>query len=171
MEEKQCWRCKRLIPLTSFGWRVDRSKGRRAACLACEAGTGPRQCATCGEVKDRSEFHFRIKSQGRVQASCKSCQNQLQHEYRLTRYGLTLTGYRDILDTQGGGCAICGGQPRGRKRFHIDHDHSCCPPEQSCGKCVRGLLCDDCNRGLGMFRDSSEYLQNAVNYLDRNCQL
>jgi hypothetical protein len=48
----------------------------------------------------------------------------------------------------------------------IDHDHSCCPGRQTCGKCVRGLLCESCNHGLGQFKDSVEKLRGAADYLE-----
>jgi hypothetical protein len=47
----------------------------------------------------------------------------------------------------------------------VDHDHNCCPSKKTCGKCIRGLLCMDCNRGLGYFRDDTARLDRAISYL------
>lgn len=64
------------------------------------------------------------------------------------RYGLTLATYDWLLESQGGGCAICGKTPEEEgKNLAIDHDHACCPQEAgSCGLCVRGILCDSCTQ-------------------------
>jgi hypothetical protein len=51
---------------------------------------------------------------------------------------------------------------------HVDHDHNHCKGDRSCGDCVRGLLCADCNRGLGSFHDCIRYLLNAVKYLRKH---
>lgn len=64
-------------------------------------------------------------------------------------------------------CAICETTDSGARDFHIDHDHACCDGPTSCGKCVRGLLCGFCNRGLGSFRDKPARLQQAIDYLAR----
>lgn len=65
-------------------------------------------------------------------------------------------------------CAIC------RNTFvktpHVDHDHTCCQDininnRKTCGKCNRGLLCDDCNLGIGRFKDNPKLLQAAIEYL------
>jgi len=92
-----------------------------------------------------------------------------QNESRRIRlFGLPIGKYRTMLEAQGGGCAICGGQNRGgSRRLAVDHDHSCCPGERTCGKCVRGLLCDTCNHGIGNFKDSEKLLQAALSYLKR----
>ena len=47
----------------------------------------------------------------------------------------------------------------------VDHDHGCCPGERSCGKCVRGLVCRDCNAMLGLARDNADSLRRAASYL------
>lgn len=63
-------------------------------------------------------------------------------------------------------CAICGVTESGDgTRLAIDHDHSCCAGNFSCGKCFRGLLCRSCNQGLGFFRDNAELLEKAREYL------
>lgn len=65
-------------------------------------------------------------------------------------------------------CEICGTRNPGKRYFHMDHDHSCCPVAgMSCGKCVRGLLCGACNRGLGSLSDDIEKLQSAIEYLEK----
>lgn len=66
--------------------------------------------------------------------------------------------YDIVLESQGGVCAICKKPPieDGRK-FHFDHDHIT-------GR-FRGLLCHDCNLGLGFFHDNPMFLQEAALYL------
>jgi len=91
-----------------------------------------------------------------------------QNEARRIRlFGIDRNRYDQMLKQQGGGCAICGQQSARRRMLAIDHDHACCPGERTCGKCVRGLLCDSCNHGLGNFRDNPELLSKAAEYLKK----
>lgn len=86
----------------------------------------------------------------------------------LTRsFGIGLKEYNDMLDAQGGACAICGNpetavhpvtmEPR---RLAVDHCHDS-------GK-VRGLLCSNCNKMLGHAKDSIATLEAAIQYLKLN---
>lgn len=81
-------------------------------------------------------------------------------------YKITLLEYYALLDSQGGACAICKGNPGKRTWFTVDHDHRCCPGKKSCGKCIRALLCSRCNGGLGLFLDNLNLLQNATQYME-----
>ena len=84
----------------------------------------------------------------------------------LNRHKLSFQAYAELLDKQEGVCAICKTSPETDKFLCVDHDHSCCPTKaKSCGKCVRGLLCNACNTGLGLFRDSPTLLDRAKDYL------
>lgn len=94
-----------------------------------------------------------------------------QRAYHLqAKYGLTVDDYDAMLLSQGSRCAICGvADPGvGRKRFCVDHNHACCPGANSCGKCVRKLLCTLCNSGLALFRDNPAYLRSAATYLEED---
>ena len=71
-------------------------------------------------------------------------------------YGIEVEEYDEMLEAQGGVCAICGGEAH-REFFDVDHCHET-------GR-VRGLLCASCNMGLGKFRDDPKILQNAIDYL------
>lgn len=71
-------------------------------------------------------------------------------------YGITLERFHDMMEAQGGKCAICKQKPE-RHALNVDHCHAT-------GK-VRGLLCHKCNRALGLFRDSQTLLANAISYL------
>lgn len=74
------------------------------------------------------------------------------------RYGITLESYEYLLKQQQGKCAICEDDDNGRA-LAVDHDHNT-------GK-VRGLLCTNCNNGLGRFKDNPERLRAATLYLER----
>lgn len=87
----------------------------------------------------------------------------------LARYNLTPERYIEMVADQGGICAVCG---KAEAKHHslllkIDHDRSCCPGNESCGRCVRGLLCSNCNRALGLFGDDPKTLRAAIDYLER----
>lgn len=85
------------------------------------------------------------------------------------KYRLSLESYKAMLAEQGGACAICrvdAPTDIRTSRFHVDHDHACCPTSsKTCGKCVRGLLCHACNTALGNFQDDPKRLIAAVAYL------
>jgi hypothetical protein len=83
--------------------------------------------------------------------------------HRSRRHGLTQEQYDAKKLEQDNCCDICHKEFNGTP--HIDHNHACCPNLRSCDKCRRGLLCKDCNLGLGRFKDSIEVLSNAIEYL------
>lgn len=89
---------------------------------------------------------------------------------RWQKYGLLPGAYEQLLAGSGGACSLCGNPPAVGRALVVDHDHNCCPGEKSCGNCVRGLLCDNCNIGLGHFKDSVESLQLAIEYITRHSE-
>jgi hypothetical protein len=79
---------------------------------------------------------------------CPDCDLDKPH-----RYGITDQEVRGIVLAQRGGCGICGApDPE-----HVDHDHVT-------GE-VRGILCFNCNGGLGQFKDNIATMRNAIDYL------
>lgn len=76
-------------------------------------------------------------------------------------YGITIDEYETLLKKQECKCNICQiNMSEFTKALHVDHDHTT-------GK-VRGLLCENCNRGLGMFKDNIEFLLAAIIYLNNH---
>lgn len=111
-------------------------------------------CSRCETELPLSEFYDRGQR-------CRMCD-------RLSRYRMTRHDYYALLAAQGGGCAVCGSlDPFGKGSFHVDHDHSCCPGERTCGECVRGLLCHFCNFMLGNAKDTPDVLRAGADYLEK----
>ncbi len=97
--------------------------------------------------------------------------DRVKNLYLQRIHGLSLAEYELLSEKQGGVCAICA---RAEMKVHrsgvrcelsVDHDHRCCPGRTSCGQCVRGLLCSECNFALGKFGDSPARLRLAITYL------
>lgn len=110
-------------------------------------------CRTCGENKPEDEFY-------RGRSDCKACHNEATVRYtRARRYGLTVKQLDKLL-ANADRCHICDREFDDPRSIHIDHDHNT-------GK-VRGLLCNGCNCGLGLFREEVAALQSAIRYLRRH---
>lgn len=73
--------------------------------------------------------------------------------FRMRLYGVTDDQFKNMLAQQNNACAICFE----RKELVVDHNHTT-------GN-VRGLLCKNCNLGIGHFSESQEALTSAINYL------
>lgn len=81
-------------------------------------------------------------------------------------YKLTVEAYDAMLEKQGGVCAICKGVNPGGRDLSVDHDHRCCPGRNSCGKCLRSLLCSRCNVGIGQFLENPALMRLAAVYVE-----
>jgi hypothetical protein len=162
------------------GSTSDQRKNARKECSESGCGNLSVAHALCDKHYRRSR-HQPTRHEGRVCERChgeippernarakfcsrdcklRSSQPARSRRYQLkTKYGITEAEFDALLAEQGGGCAICGTTtPRGRgQRFHVDHCHET-------GK-VRGILCSECNTGLGKFRDDPDLLRRALAYL------
>lgn len=123
---------------------------------------GRKQCRHCQQWRAPSDFSKSTRSPDGLADLDKQCATD---KHRLHLYGISLAQYDALLLKQSGGCAICGEQCSSGRRLAVDHDHACCPGMKTCGKCVRGLLCGQCNQGIGKLRDSPRLLVNAIAYL------
>jgi len=80
-------------------------------------------------------------------------------------FNLSLDQYSEMLKAQNGVCAICN-QPETHMRngklkaLAVDHDHK--------SGAIRGLLCSDCNTGIGKLKDDHKVLQSAIQYLEKS---
>ncbi len=125
-----------------------------------------RICSKCGVSKHLEEGYY--KSKYGYHGSCKECfkkkakisKNKLGKQHIKDkeiqrRYGITMEEYLSFPQY----CNICGTEEEGRGySMNIDHDHQT-------GK-VRGLLCNSCNRGLGLLGEGN--LSAAISYLNQS---
>lgn len=144
-----------------------------------------RECSTCRLAKPYACFYLhRRRGDGSFayDASCKACQsararrwakdnpkrhrdNRRRHAFKAT-YGITEADYDRLLAEQGGVCAICGldepashGRTGTQFRLSVDHCHET--------GAIRGILCQKCNRAIGLLGDDPELLTRAIQYLTR----
>lgn len=127
-----------------------------------------KRCSKCTEIKGLGEFSKNKNQKDGYSHYCKACRKietktrKKQHDcshYR-RRYGITLEMYEEMLIQQNYQCAICGVDAKDAHlhKLFVDHCHAT-------GR-VRGLLCNQCNTGIGMLQDSKEILAKAMVYLD-----
>lgn len=116
-----------------------------------------KRCARCKETRPRADFFANPRATSGLSSYCRDCQREYMRE---RNYGLTSAEFGDLLQEQGAACAICcSEEPGGRGDWHVDHCHET--------GAVRGLLCANCNIGVGYFGDDAERLNAAAGYIDR----
>lgn len=128
-------------------------------------------CAKCKATKACSEFNKRKKASDGLDTWCRDCNKascsaynqsdvgqQKAHQRNIEKYGISVEQYNKLLVDQHGVCAICHQNEKHFSRLSVDHCHET-------GR-VSGLLCNNCNRGIGLLNDSVTQLFNAWRYLD-----
>lgn len=135
-------------------------------------------CPKCRQYLLTEEFRKTKRGKNSLSILCMKCQaeqvyiirpdarqnRQMRRRFMKMRrikaytekYGLSEVEWTEMLAKQSNLCAICGGKDAG-KVLCVDHDHTT-------GK-VRGMLCGNCNIGLGNFKDSPKILESAIAYL------
>lgn len=148
--KKECRVCKVEKPETRsyFRWRNDSNKFRT-------------ECIECSE---KNKKIYRKNNPDKVKATYKKTYAKRKangkHKDSCLRndFGITLEEYNKMFEEQGGCCKICCKHQSEQKRaLAVDHCHSS-------GK-IRGLLCNNCNKGIGNLQDNLEILSRAFEYV------
>ena len=132
-----------------------------------------KRCSKCKEEKSFCQFQKRARERDGLHRLCKSCISEQNRNYYTPAknrarnlkksYGITVELYDSMYEEQNGVCKICG-NPESTIRqgavqsLAVDHCHDT-------GK-IRGLLCNCCNRAIGMLGDNVTILRNAIQYLE-----
>lgn len=171
---KQCRKCNQVKPVTEFHWAKNCAYGVRGTCKLCTGVKRPRsgkgrylratdplpterRCVACQEDKPLTDEFWYRHSSGGFRHTCRGCTGAVAV---LHRYGVTSAQYNQMLDDQGGGCAICGSTDQGkRSRYELSVDH--CHGSNR----IRGLLCTSCNLAIGYLQDDPALCHKAADYL------
>lgn len=164
---KACRNCNVSLPFSEFSRRADARDGHQALCKGCTHDYYVRYNSGIRTPRDRGtrtpEGRRLRRNANARKYNKKPCAKLAQVRSRLKRkFGLTLDQYNRMVEAQGGACAICAGLARSDRLLAVDHCHVT-------GK-IRALLCNRCNRAIGMFCDDPKLLANALSYVLKHCR-
>jgi hypothetical protein len=137
---------------------------RNIGCLL--NNTEQKMCSRCKNIFTKEEV-----DKWTHKNRCIECQKWVKRDTYLKRtYGIDTKTYEKMLSISNNGCYICGKtQEKNGKYLSVDHDHSCCNKNRGCcGKCVRGILCDICNRAVGLLKDNPDNAMAVAMYIKNN---
>lgn len=143
-QTKHCNRCHRTLPVTAFHKDKSKPDGRNAYCKECN-------CRHSNTWYHQNPEKARAQRQRYYQGH----KEEFWAANLRSRFGLSVENFMTVLEAQQHKCAICCGVFTSRPC--VDHDHET-------GE-IRGLLCGECNLGLGKFKDNKQTLQAAIEYL------
>ena len=114
------------------------------------------KCRHCKLDLPLHNFHIDRKQANGFYNVCRSCRSKYRRLIDISQ-----KEYQEILASQNNQCAICGKDATEFKTsLNVDHDYKT--------KKIRGLLCTNCNMGLGHFKDSLSNLHRALMYISRH---
>ena len=120
--------------------------------------TRPHKCGCVVRYTNNSKCHY-CANWGEYKKREQTSERKEYHwETNIKKkYGIDSVSYYKLLEEQNGVCAICFSTCVLNEKLSVDHCHDT-------GK-VRGLLCNNCNTGLGKFKDNIKLLESSVLYL------
>ena len=160
---KRCKHCGDEKPLDDFYGDTAARDGHRPECTACTAAGRKRWYAENREreiarVKEWQQANAeRLNAYRRVHNATPERRRKQRDTYYRRTFGISADDVDAMLEAQGGGCAICGERPARLASVHVDHCHDT-------GR-IRGLLCLNCNQGIGKLGEDPERLRRAAEYL------
>jgi len=174
--------CKRHYSKKATKERAER-EGRAKRIPNKDENGNPIKCdyPTCGKDRHKSGFcngHYTQKMRGQEMRPLKHTPKcQVGWCDRNMRYDAEICGYHNSMARNYNitveqmlklyATGVCGNPYcDNTEPLDIDHDHSCCPDRGSCGKCIRGLICRECNHALGRVHDSPQKLRGLIEYLE-----
>lgn len=135
-------------------------------------------CPACEVNKTFDNFYKDKRGKNGLTRRCKACWSKKSYYSRTrspesidknywrvatNRYGITKDEFYVMLESQGNKCKICKREADTYRRLTIDHDHNT-------GK-IRGILCGQCNSGLGLFKDDVYIMKEAIRYIKESLAL
>ena len=137
--KKSCQTCSRMRLLTSNpNWTCEKCKQLRIDKKQKQQAEEPKQRHTLKRIIDEERRATRV----------------------VREYGISKDEYVKLLREQGGVCAICFQLPKENHNLHVDHDHET--------ELIRGLLCGNCNKAIGLMKESSEIFESAILYINKH---
>ena len=165
-----CSKCKKEKDVGEFYKDSSKKTGKCSTCKVCSKARvakwtqdNPKQAK-----KNSAEYTSRHKTEILQKSIVWYWNNRARVKTaQLKRiYNISSARFQETVVQQEYKCRICK-RPFTKDLLPVvDHDHSCCPGPNSCGKCVRGLLCSRCNHMLGHSKDNTSNLEEAVRYLN-----
>jgi t-SNARE complex subunit (syntaxin) len=170
METKICSECKIEKSLDKFQKDAYRKDGYRYKCKSC---TNIHDVEYYQKNKDKihdRKIKYYQKNKEKMVVWQKDYRQQpgykekmierRRRHYLLNDYGITFEQKQEMIKNQNGRCAICCSLLDNKLKTHVDHDHR--------SGVVRGILCRNCNIGLGLFYDDPYILEKAKVYIQNN---
>jgi len=164
---KECPQCNQTKPVTTkFFYKSSQTKsGFRSWCKQCQDCANKRYNKAHPEDAVARVIRSRNKLPSRQRAHCAAARrwyvknrDRCKDTEVARKFSAPRGWYISTKASQNNCCAICGVDGGSLKRqLAVDHCHTT-------GK-LRGLLCNHCNMGIGLFKDSSTSLLNAITYL------
>lgn len=143
LEFLDCNKCGlKNLPRDKFRWHFSQSKKMMVRYT---------MCIECQKIKD--------KKYDTIRQSNLEIRDRRSKQNKASRYGITIEEYEYLYATHET-CSSCKNTPAKGKNLVIDHDHST--------GLIRGLLCGNCNLGIGHFKDCKDKILNAALYLERH---
>ena len=146
---KTCPRCQETKPKTEFVKHKNRKDGLAPYC---------RPCARLRTVEYRERIGKEAYNVLQYQWWQKNKERAKRYRRKSTlkrSYGLTIEQYEEMVQSQGGNCAVCLKPPN--DILYVDHDHAT-------GR-VRKLLCQSCNFALGLLEEDVERISRLIDYI------